>query len=90
MTVKTSLSFTDRHHRFLAQKVAEGVFASTSAAVAAGVERMIEDEAARETALASMEQEIRRRYATPPGQFVDLEDDGAFDAARAVVGEKRA
>jgi len=90
MAVKTSLSFTDRHHRFLAQKVAEGVFASTSAAVAAGVERMIEDEAARETALASMEQEIRRRYATPPEQFVDLEDDGAFDAARAVVGEKRA
>jgi len=37
-----------------------------------------------------MEQEIRRRYATPPEQFVDLEDDGAFDAARAVVGEKRA
>lgn len=51
MTVKTTLSFTDRHHRFLMAKVEEGVFASASSAVASAIEQMIEDEAARATAL---------------------------------------
>lgn len=90
MTVKTSLSFTDRHHRFIAAKVSEGVFASASAAVAAGVERMIEDEAAREAALDSMTDEIRRRYAAAADEFVDLEGDDAFAAAMAAAGDRRA
>ena len=34
MTVKTTLSFTDRHHLFLSEKVSEGVYATQSAAVA--------------------------------------------------------
>ena len=29
MTVKTTLSFTDRHHQFLSEKVGQGVFALT-------------------------------------------------------------
>ena len=53
------LSFTDRHDRFLARKVEEGVFATTSAAVAAALERMIEDDEAREAALAAMAEAIR-------------------------------
>jgi len=40
MTVRTTLSFTDRHHRFLVHKVEEGVFASAGAAVATAVEQM--------------------------------------------------
>ena len=32
MTVKTTLSFTDRHHQFLSEKVGQGVFATQSAA----------------------------------------------------------
>jgi Arc/MetJ-type ribon-helix-helix transcriptional regulator len=39
MTVKTTLSFTDRHHHFLSEKVGQGVFATQSAAVAAALER---------------------------------------------------
>ncbi len=74
MTIKTTLSFTDRHHRFLKEKVGEGVYASASAAVAAAVERMIEDDAAREVALDAMAQEIRRRAAAPRTEFVEHED----------------
>ena len=37
MTVKTNLSFTDRHHRYLLEKVCQGVFATRSAAVAAAI-----------------------------------------------------
>jgi len=32
MTVKTTLSFTDRHHYCLAEKVGQGIFATQSAA----------------------------------------------------------
>lgn len=82
MTVKTSLSFTDRHHRFIAEKVAQGAFASFSGVVAAGVERMIEDERERDLALDAMADEIRRRMRTPADEFVDLDHDGMFDAIR--------
>ena len=51
MTIKTTLSFTDRHHRFLTDKVGQGVFASQSAAVAAALEQMMRDEEERELAL---------------------------------------
>ncbi len=80
MTVKTTLSFTDRHHRFLARKVEEGVFATVSAAVAAAVEQMMEDERARETALGVMADEIRARMATPPASYIGIEE--AFADAR--------
>lgn len=81
MTVKTTLSFTDRHHGFLARKVREGVFASQSAAVAAAVEQLIQDEAEREVALLALAQEIRRRAATPAEGFLDATD--VLAAARA-------
>ena len=74
MTVKTTLSFTERHHRYLKDKVGEGIYASTSAAVSAAVERMIEDEQARDAALDAMADEIRRRAATPREAFVDHDD----------------
>lgn len=83
MTVKTSLSFTDRHHRYLTQKVGDGVFASSSAAVAAAIEQMIEDERERDTALAAMAVEIRHRAGTPREEFVDLAEDSMFDDLRA-------
>lgn len=74
MTIRTTLSFTDRHHGFLQRQVESGVFASTSAAVAAAVEALIAEEAARETALSAMEGEIRARLATPAEDFLDLEE----------------
>ena len=79
MTVKTTLSFTDRHHDFLAQKVGQGVFATQSAGVAVAVEHMIQDEEEREVALTALAQEIRARMETPRDAFIDQ------DAAFAVV-----
>lgn len=87
MTVKTTLSFTDRHHRFLTDKVGEGVFASQSAAVAAAVEQMIRDEEERGIALDAMADEIRARMRTPNAEYVDPED--TFAAARARIGVVR-
>ena len=74
MTVKTTLSFTDRHHGFLARKVEEGVFATQSAAVAAAVEQLMQDEAEREAALGAMAEEIRARLATPVEDYVEIDD----------------
>ena len=87
MTVKTTLSFTDRHHRFLAEKVGEGVFATQSAAVASAVEQMMQDEQEREIALSALAEEIRARMQTVRSAYVD--DEQAFSAARAAVEASR-
>ena len=87
MTVKTTLSFTDRHHHFLAEKVGQGVFATQSAAVAAALEQMMQDEQERDVALAALTQEIRARMETPCSAFIDQDD--AFAAARATIGTAR-
>ncbi|MDE0333517.1 MAG: hypothetical protein OXI64_01050 [Defluviicoccus sp.] len=88
MTVKTTLSFTDRHHDFLMEKVNEGVFATQSAAVAAAVEQMIQDDREREVALSALAEEIRERMRTARSEYVD--DEQAFSAARAAVDASRA
>jgi Arc/MetJ-type ribon-helix-helix transcriptional regulator len=87
MTVKTTLSFTDRHHRFLSEQVRQGVFASQSAAVAAALEQMIRDEEEREAALGGIADEVRARLETPRSEYVD--EDEAFAAARARIDPAR-
>lgn len=83
MTIKTTLSLTDRHHRFLSKKVGEGVFATKSAAVASAIEQMMQDDRERETALSARAEEIRARMRTERSEYVD--DEQAFSAARAAV-----
>jgi antitoxin ParD1/3/4 len=83
MTHKTTLSFTDRHHRFLTEKVGEGVFASQSAAVAAALEQMIRDEEERAILLDGMADEIRARMQTSRDEYV--EPAPAFAAARQAI-----
>lgn len=87
MTVKTTLSFTDRHHQFLSEKVGQGVFATQSAAVAAALEQMMQDEEERNVALQALAQEIRARMGTPRNAFIDQGD--AFAAARASIEAAR-
>lgn len=87
MTVKTTLSFTDRHHRFLTERVGNGMFASQSAVVATALEQMIRDEEERDLTLAAMAEVIRERMRTPREDYVDA-DDG-FAAARAVIAAAR-
>lgn len=87
MTVKTTLSFTDRHHDFLAQKVGQGVFATQSAGVAAAVEHMIQDEEERDLALTALAQEIRARMETPRASFIDK--DAAFATAKRTLSAAR-
>jgi len=87
MTVKTTLSFTDRHHHFLAEKVGQGVFATQSAAVAAALEQMMQDEQERDVALAALTEEIRARMETPRSAFIDQDD--AFATARTTISTAR-
>ena len=65
------------------EKVNEGVFATQSAAVAAAVEQMIQDDREREIALAALAEEIRERMGTARSEYID--DEQAFSAARAAV-----
>jgi len=87
MTVKTTLSFTDRHHHFLSEKVGQGIFATQSAAVAAALEQMMQDEVESEIALSALRQEIRDRMETPRASFID--QDEAFAAALVTIGSAR-
>ena len=73
MTVKTTLSFTDRHHDFLKSKVEQGVFATPSAAVATAIERLIEDDVHQKNALDAISSEIAKRMETPKSEFVSGE-----------------
>ena len=81
MTTRTTLGLTERHRRFLTEKVGQGEFASESAAVEAALDRMIRDEEERDTALRAMTDAIRSRVRTPATSYVEGHD--AFAAARA-------
>ena len=83
MTVKTTLSFTDRHHRFLTEQVERGVYATASASVAAAIEQMIQDEEARQVMLSALADEVRARAATPRDAWRDEEE--TFAAALAEI-----
>ena len=84
MTAKTTLSLTGRHHRYLLEKVAQGMFRTRSAAVAAAIEQMMQEEAERNVALSALAEEIRMRMRTPRSEFLD--QDHVFSAARATIG----
>lgn len=87
MTIKTTLSFTDRHHRFVTEKVEQGVFASQSAAIAAALELMLRDEEERQIAIQRMEDEILARLTTSHAAYVDETD--AFAQAKARINDVR-
>ena len=83
MTKKSTVSFTDRHHSYAVDKVKEGVYASVSSMVAAGIERIMQDEQERSVALDAMRAEIARRMETPRTEWVALDSaDTVFDRVR--------
>jgi antitoxin ParD1/3/4 len=84
MTVRTTLSFTERHHRFLTEQVERGVFATASAGVAAAVERMMQDEEARAVMMDALADEIRARAAAPRAAYRD-EDETFADALSLIA-----
>ncbi len=71
MTVKSAVSFIDEHHAFARAAVKRGEFASVSAVVAAGIQRLREEDAERSVVLEAMAEEIRRRAETPDEEFVE-------------------
>ena len=71
MTVKSAVSFVDEHHAFAKAAVERGEFASVSAVVAAGIQRLRDEEAERRAMLHAMAEEIRRRAETPDEEFVE-------------------
>ena len=81
MTIKSTVSFTDKHHSFAKQKAEEGQHGSVSSVVAAGIERLIQDEEERGIALKAMEETIRARAETSREDWVEGVDD-LFDRAR--------
>lgn len=84
MTVKSSISFTDRHHQFVREKVDQGASTSVSSLVALGIEKLMQDEAEQQAMLNGLTKTIRQRMETPQSEWVTVDDtDPLFDQARA-------
>ena len=75
MTVRASVSFTDRNHAFARSLVQRGTFNSASAVVAAGLQAPRDKDKARSLALDDMVKEIRRRDRTPREEFSDFDSE---------------
>ena len=60
MTVKSAVSFIDEHHAFAKVMVERGEFASVSAVVAAGIQRLRDEEAERKAMLEAKSAAVRR------------------------------
>lgn len=75
MPIRTTLSFTQRHHDFMTKQVEEGIYATQSALVADAIENLIRQEEEREAALQAMADEIRRRAQAPREQFIEWTDE---------------
>ena len=71
MTVKSAVSFIDEHHAFARAAVERGEFASVSAVVAAGIQKLRDEERARKAMLDAMAEEIRRRAEASDDEFVE-------------------
>ena len=71
MTVKSAVSFIDEHHAFAKAAVGRGEYASVSAVVAAGIQRLRDEEDERRAMLDAVAGEIRRRAETPDHEFVE-------------------
>lgn len=87
MTVKSTVSFTDRHHEYAHRKAREGQNASVSSVVAAGIEALMQDEEEREVALQAMRGAITRRLDTPREAWIEGTED-LFAAARERLSNK--
>ena len=71
MTVKSAVSFIDEHHAFARAAVARGEYASVSAVVAAGIQRLRDEESERRALLNAVAEEIRRRAEASDEEFVE-------------------
>ena len=85
MTIKSSVSFTERHHDFALRKSKEGQFGSVSSVVAAGIEQLMQDERERDEALDAMSTAIRDRLATPDKDWKGGVDDLFTEMRRNLV-----
>jgi antitoxin ParD1/3/4 len=74
MTVKTAVSFTERHHQFAKQKVQEGSCASVSSLVAQGIEKLMLEEQERNAVLSGMADAIKARMQTPRSEFIEMDE----------------
>lgn len=71
MTVKSAVSFIDEHHAFARALVERGEFASVSAVVAAGLQRLRDEDVERRAMLDAMAEEARRRAEAPDEEFTE-------------------
>lgn len=90
MTVKTAVSFTERHHEFAERTVRECSCASVSGLIAQGIDRLMQEESEREAVLAGKADAIRARMQAPRSEYTALDErDTEFEDVRRRLKRER-
>jgi antitoxin ParD1/3/4 len=79
MTARVTVSLPDQLHDFADAQVGQGVYATMSAAVAAGLQALREREEEKQAVMNALADEIRRRAELPDEDYV-LHSEGDFNA----------
>ena len=87
MTVKTTVSLTDRHHSFAKEKAEAGEYATVSSVVAAGIEALMRDEEDRRLAMEAMREVIAERMKTPRSEWIE-DIDALFEGIERDIDDK--
>lgn len=88
MTVKIDIELDDTHRAFAEKMVADGRYPSVSSVIQAGIEQMMENDAATADPLAGMADEIRRRMELPKDQWIPWDGQRLFEEVRNKLDAK--
>lgn len=93
MTIKNTITLSDRYMRYAEQQVEDGQFPSVEKVVEAGLDELMrtENELAQEQldSVMAMADIIRERLDGPDDQWISMDEDNLFDRVRARISEKR-
>ncbi|MDE1159570.1 MAG: hypothetical protein PW791_15100 [Neorhizobium sp.] len=91
MTIKNTITLSDRYMRYAEQMVEAGQFPSLDKVVEAGLDELMRAEELtpdQDDAVSAMADEIRRRMQTPQDQFIPWNGMSMADRIKAKLDEK--
>ena len=92
MTIKNTITLSDRYMRYAEQQVEDGQFPSVEKVVEAGLDELMRsgDGMTQEhhDAVTAMADEINRRLDDPEDRWISMDEDNMFDRVKAKLQAK--
>lgn len=93
MTIKNTITLSDRYMRYAEQQVEDGQFPSVEKVIEAGLDELMRagDGMTQEhhDAVAAMADVINRRLDGPDNQWISMDENNLFDRVRTRISERR-